>query len=445
MQRILLLCLIVVACIRGSAQKNSIKPLTIGDTLPEVAFGTFYPAGSKQIDPKDLAGKLTILDFWNVTCKSCIKGMPKMDSLQRHFGDRVQILLITKDTKKQVDELFAKIKMKRPNLPIVVDDSNYYHKLFPHESDPLHVWVDGNRVIRAITNGGNATISNIQSILNGKAIQLSERVLFHNMDYHKTLLENLEANFIRQIDRYSVWVPNTHKLAIGYSLNYLRDSVTKQPIGIRGVNIPLYRLFVLAYSKAIFGFDDNFQSWTANNRIIVETLHPLDLRPLSEDSLQDEWDKRNLVSYEMKGLKNDTIQLLKTLREDLERYTPFTATIEKKELLCWVVRRTSAIDKIKTKDKNSIPQSEYLNSGLVIRNMPLKNSLIKHLASSYQRFPYPIIDETGYVQNVDLDLSPGWTDMENLKKQLIKYNLYIELAPRKVEVVVIRDKKHSSY
>lgn len=175
MQRILFFCVAGLLSLNVSAQKNARAGLQIGDTLPDLPFQEFLDISVPQMQLTDLKGKLVILDFWNVKCLACLQSMPKMASLQKRFGERIQIILITQNTRTEVETLFSRIKIQKPSLPFVIADTNYYKKLFPHVGDPLHVWINNKGVISAITDGHNATVSHIQSMLDGEKINLSVR------------------------------------------------------------------------------------------------------------------------------------------------------------------------------------------------------------------------------------------------------------------------------
>ena len=57
------------------AQTNEIKPLTIGDKVPDVEFENVINYSDKKVRLSDFKGKLMILDFWATWCTSCIAGI----------------------------------------------------------------------------------------------------------------------------------------------------------------------------------------------------------------------------------------------------------------------------------------------------------------------------------------------------------------------------------
>src|SRR5690606_28821750 len=80
---------------------DSIKPLQIGDTIPEVLWHMPLQMvkagqeGSTTITLNDYRGKLIILDFWATYCSPCVAAFPKMDSLRNGFSEDLAIIPIS--------------------------------------------------------------------------------------------------------------------------------------------------------------------------------------------------------------------------------------------------------------------------------------------------------------------------------------------------------------
>src|SRR5688572_14010525 len=47
-----------------------------------------------------------IIEFWDVSCISCIASFPKMDSLQKTFGDQIQIIHVNRQTEEATERFF---------------------------------------------------------------------------------------------------------------------------------------------------------------------------------------------------------------------------------------------------------------------------------------------------------------------------------------------------
>src|SRR5829696_2286085 len=95
----------MIAVLSGTSQ---VKPVRIGQPVPDVSLDKLvnYPASTIKLS--DFRGKLLILDFWATWCSPCIAAFPKLDSLQRKFGDKLQILSVTKESKSIVKQFLSK-------------------------------------------------------------------------------------------------------------------------------------------------------------------------------------------------------------------------------------------------------------------------------------------------------------------------------------------------
>ena len=100
-------CLTGILCLflKSDAQ---IKPLTIGDKVPDVTIKNIYNYPALQSNLSAFNNKLLILDFMATTCTGCIKLLPHLDSLQKEFGDQIQIFLISYEKRERVINFIKK-------------------------------------------------------------------------------------------------------------------------------------------------------------------------------------------------------------------------------------------------------------------------------------------------------------------------------------------------
>lgn len=167
--------ILFVACIcfQLIANQTEAQELKIGDTVPH----TRLAASNYKRDYIDLAefrGKTTVLVFWSQVCINCFKSFPKIDSLQKEFGDKVQFILVTTNTAAETDAFFKKRKrIFRPDVPMI-HDREITPALFPRNGVPFHVWIDKNGKLLYKTSGYSTTKGNLATVINGGKLNLWE-------------------------------------------------------------------------------------------------------------------------------------------------------------------------------------------------------------------------------------------------------------------------------
>lgn len=107
MQGIYVLAFTLVAAITPFAQNKSLK---IGDSLPESFWTTSLQVVNhpqKTIDLSEDKNKLILIDFWSTWCSACLMCLPKIESLQQKFGNKVKILPVSSQDKVALDKFFS--------------------------------------------------------------------------------------------------------------------------------------------------------------------------------------------------------------------------------------------------------------------------------------------------------------------------------------------------
>ncbi|WP_439879711.1 TlpA family protein disulfide reductase [Pontibacter sp. MBLB2868] len=123
----------------GAPERHQHLPLpelAPGQPLPDVQLtGMFnYPKTTARLS--DFRGKLVLLDFWATWCGACLVNMPKLEKLQQAFGDSIQILAVTSQSREEVERFRKKNKLLQSySLPIVTGDTEL-KRLFPHKLLP---------------------------------------------------------------------------------------------------------------------------------------------------------------------------------------------------------------------------------------------------------------------------------------------------------------------
>jgi thiol-disulfide isomerase/thioredoxin len=160
-----------------------IKPLSIGDTVPDIVFNNVINYKTPSVSLSDFKGRLVILDFWATWCSSCINRFPKMDSLQQAFNGKLQVVLVnnirsTGDSEKKIRTFFQRWKGNDQDafaLPIAMKDTTS-ERLFPHTFLPHYVWIGPAGTVLAMTASKEVTPAHIQAALDGTLPALSVKI-----------------------------------------------------------------------------------------------------------------------------------------------------------------------------------------------------------------------------------------------------------------------------
>jgi thiol-disulfide isomerase/thioredoxin len=167
--------------ILSSAQAPPVKTLTVGDTVPDITFQKVINSNDTILNLSDFKDKFIILDFWAVWCGACISALPRLDSLQQKYKDRLSIILVncmrrSHDSEKRIRDLFTKnwqqVYHKDFNCLVVADSSTQFRHLFSFKMIPHYVWIDTKGIIQAITSSAQLTDANIALMLEGRKLAL---------------------------------------------------------------------------------------------------------------------------------------------------------------------------------------------------------------------------------------------------------------------------------
>lgn len=174
--------LLIACCLSLSnycfGQKNT--TLLIGDKVPDIVLQNVLYHSDTKIRLADLKGKLVILDFWSSWCGPCIKLFPHMDSLQREFGNKIQIILVngkskaSKDDATKIAKIIERTRLKTGvniQLPVVYD-CEILDNYFPYQQIPHEVWIGFDGKVIAITASAEVNRKNIESILAGRKVDM---------------------------------------------------------------------------------------------------------------------------------------------------------------------------------------------------------------------------------------------------------------------------------
>lgn len=388
--------------------------------------------GQKISEIKSLAsykGKPIILDFWATWCGPCISIIPKLEAFQDQFKDKIQIVQVSYQTDQEVSKFLTNLNKTKPaKLPQINSDKEL-HKLFPHIYLPHYVWIDKSGTVRAITGSEEITAGNIQKfLLEQTSLSLKpKRDMQAPYDTTKPLFVNGNAGQANQLRYHSLISGYTEGLSGGADVSNIEPD-TARKITVRNWSIP--RMYALAFTDL-----GNFRQ----NRILLDVKDSLELTHLGSGQNYGDWRKSYSYCYELIVPFSYTSKAYSFMRQDLERYfTKYSAVLEKRNKKCLVLIRTSQTDKLKSQAAEYLLKIDGFKTAM---HKGYLKTFIVYLNNLYlQNLPYPVLDETGYKDLIDLEMSATMSNVESINTALAAYDLKLIYADRNIDMLVIKDR-----
>lgn len=275
---------------------TSIRPLTVGDYVPSVEINNILNYSSTSIKLGEYtSNNLLILDFMSLGCISCRRALPRFDSLRSQFGNALQIVLVTSDSKQRFTSFLKSNKQgKELHFPVVIEDT-LLQSWFPHQLISHIVWIYKNKVI-AITGAEYVVGKNIEDALSGERLPWPIKKDITTYDYSQPLF--VFNNSLPQYGDATIQYTTAIRSSLpGVTRRFLHSvdsaSGTRR---ILFINYPLLDIYLKSYGlplyypkewiqlnvpdKGRFVYSQGYkQQWTLDNTFCYETVLPLFLSP----------------------------------------------------------------------------------------------------------------------------------------------------------------------
>lgn len=421
----LLLCLYLSnICLTTTAQ-----PLKPGDKIPEAIWElpmsvVNHPQGKETITLNEYRGKPLILDFWATWCGSCIKSFPKIKSLQETFANKINILAVTYENAVLTNRFFnEKAGKNHRYIQSIINDS-ILKSYFPHNGVPHLIWIDSSGTIINTTLSDELTEGNISATIANKQPAMATKT---DIERNRPLFLSEHFSDNLSLLNYSIFFKGYYPgLPSG---NKIKKNSEGKVYGRQITNLPLINFYRVVLSALFTKKNETF----SNKKLILEIKHPEMI--ILQVGSEGEYKKENTYCYERIVPENLSDSLYDFMLTDLNHYTEFTVTIEKRKTRHLALVRTSTMDKIATKGgkrKTTFPNhpSILINSNTnILVNMLNENSSII----------LPIINATSYTGNIDIVFNGSLT-LESIKEDLAKYDLDIIEQETPIYLAIIKDK-----
>jgi thiol-disulfide isomerase/thioredoxin len=421
----------------ASAQVNT-GPYSIGDEFPNYTFNVVTADSSYQFTIDSYKGKAVIIDLWDIHCSGCISGLKTLDSLQKLFPDKIKIILVTKNSGEQVEKLFSKKTITRPDLLSVVSDTALYDSFFPHDGDPLNVWIDDTGIIRYITGGYNTTFNNISRFLNNERLNVAHQTKLKDFNSASPLIEEAATRLKFYTAAYSLFTIGIQDIVNTNYIEALNDKITGKPYSLKALNASRFVLYQLAFNKELYGFDLNMFQLQKNNRVILNSRRADSLETPKEIEYLDNWKSKNSYCYELFLPPENSTDFYKWMQQDLQRFFKLEASVQLIKANCFVLSETKNRIRNNRSPKERMFNQNNFNKSVFNDKRKEMEIFMKELIYLTQDFNLPIVNEMNRPTKLSIKLPSQINSIKELNDILSKYGLSLSREVRKIEFLIIK-------
>ena len=419
MKKAALLCVMAMLCLSDITNAQNIKALSVGDYIPQKLFNSIYKK-THQVP--------TLVEFFLTTCGSCIKGFPPLNQFQKQYGDSIQILLVSSETKQKLSQFFTKNTIAKTNNLSWIAEDTLLSQYLPFEAVPHLVWIAGDGKILAISGTEYLTETNIKSFVAGNPPNIPLSVVGIKYDPSTTLFNQANGSSDRM--HYSAFT--------GYLKGTSNNMYGKLPVGDHNTKWYYINMGVLSILQQVLG------AISANRFVIDSSLISRFINVADSPGLY----LYNFYCYELtlpKDIPKDDAACI--ILNDLSRFLNVSISVDSITTSCYVLKKISRAKNIVSSKRGTPEINLFTPSGheKVLKNQPLSR-LIKAMNSGKWKDARPVvIDETGITYPVDIRLQvTSINKIPEMQKALLPYGLQLEPVIRKIPMVVIKPRANKT-
>lgn len=311
------------------------EKLLPGHALPDLKI-VIYRGGMDSICTSfihEYKGKVILFDFWDVYCGTCIANMPHMLKLQNRFKDKLQIIVVARESPDKIAQMWRRYTFvsKIPSayseswkdLLFVTGDSSL-NKIFPHFANPIHVWIDSNGIYKFSTHGINTTFKNVSDIIDGKVPDHLGKIEYGG---DEASLMKSWAKKMRWGNEKPMFLSMMSKRVQTEAISGVRvidrDSLSNKIVGVSYLNYSIIDLYTNAFAGILSGKSkiEAADLLDFNKRIIIKVQDREQyMVPPRIDSNYFEWADSNTFCYSISVPDGRADYVFKLMIDDLNRY-----------------------------------------------------------------------------------------------------------------------------
>jgi len=405
-----------------------LKALKIGDPVPDEMWTAPLQVVNSPHKTTDLSkdrDKLILLDFWATWCAACLKNFPKMEALEKEFPNQLKVVPVTREDQATVEKFFASKNGQRYKQLVSVAADDRLYKAFPHVAVPFIVWIKDGKVI-STTDAAQVTANTVAEALKGKSSSL-QPVIQIGRDRPLMLAEQFDLEKGTSLMNYALLSKGKIK-AIAPGSGFHRENGVVR--GRQWTNISLMNIYRGIAYEIFERSGDSFSEKRLVN-LVTNPSH-IDFTIVSEDEPVDD----RLYSFEFIVPLKKADSLYTSMLKSLSEFSGYPAKLEKQRRKCLVLKRTDTKDRLRSKGGPQV--AEFSKRPARMQNVSLE-FLTVALNVDTRLTPLPVIDETGYTENVDLDLGT-FSDLPALRKSLREFGLDLAEEERELMMLTVRDR-----
>lgn len=412
------------------APRAEAQPLREGDRLGGVRFPVALNYEKNHLRLGDFSDRPVVLVFWTTGCKSFERNFRSVEALQRRFSGRLQLVYVSREDPDSVRAHFRdRPDVAPPALPMVSIPRKLLERL-PASGYPFTLWLDRAHRARYLTAHYNLTAAHLEDFLAGRS--------FYARSYWKEKGEatpgkstGLESAY------YSRLMPCGVSEEAGAASGPAVEARDVARLSVRCV--PALNLFRKAFEEEI-----NFNK---AGSLVLELKDSARWLLPADSNRWDRWFAAHHYSYELVLPGREKEQMKKAMQQDLERYFPLQARVEKQLRPTYVLVRTTTEDRLRS--LGGPEQDRQLALRHPVPADSLRPFINKPFAQWIEKMKvlmgtHYLVDSTGYAGNVDITLRASSLiplNVEELRRDLQRHGLDLLLQERPQDVLMIREKK----
>jgi thiol-disulfide isomerase/thioredoxin len=437
---------------KAQAPPDKIRPLKIGDTIPEALWNMplqviNHPQGKKTITLNEYRNKkLIIIDFWGSYCSPCLASIDKLIPISKKYAEDMALVAVTAhDLTPQA--ALKTMKRKQWTIPSVFDGDKFlYTKAFPNSYGngiPYIIWIQNNH-ITAIPQLAYNTEENILKAIKGEKVEMQMKLTnLKPLDYTLPLFTagNGETGLYYRNPPYAVIARYLPGYSTGRKTSYIQKGDTTI---LAAVNRKLKDMVFDAWQGSIFPALD------AENGIVWEISDSLKNRLFNApkyDKIHNlannlafmDWIKKNTYGYNLRFPENiSPQQAYYFMQQDISRF--FGAYLNLSFTMSQA-RRSYAVLLPASTAENAMLLLQSANKDRQFNHVDYSASLLHRISRALPGLSVStVVDSTGIDPGLRIDYDfPDqlYGNTGALKQALKAYGLRLEVRERDVPVLFI--------